>query len=326
MDRFRIFQNLIERKNNGFVSYSKKYKQIADMKSVTQIVSDVLRAFKDASVRIDSSNAAARWLARYAGNSPGPLCSGRVDGVPVLIGGTASYMVSGFCFCVVKKNGKPRAIVVRPRTIDKLYKDDLSSIDPQRVSEHVKRILKYSDDISHGNDMDDDDHVAIECMFGWGKKTQPKDTDQASSAIIQALNERYGKQMLELAKEIANDFERRMRSNKAFADSYEININDKTSSDCIINKRGIVNVVVIHWQEIVDTMAEMSNTDLYDSDADDHSGDIFADRYAKEVNLDYYVRKYTSKAKAIHPSCEVKKIEDDIDMICLRIDPSAVNA
>lgn len=141
------------------------------------------------------------------------------------------------------------------------------------------------------------------------------------TAAVHALNERYGKQMLELAREIANEFERRMKSNKAFTDNYEIDINDKTSSDHIISKKGIVDVVVIHWQGIVDEMAEMSNTDLYASDTDDHLGDIFADRYAKEVNLDYYVRKYTPKAKDIHPSCTVEKMEDDIDIIYLQIDP-----
>lgn len=319
MDRFEEMQDMIAQE--AFTKAGKKYEQLANKKSAVQIITDVLDAFKKASVKIDDSAAAARWLAQIAGNSTFAMSSGRIDGAPILISGTSSYMVNGFYFCVVKKNGKPRAVYVSTRAIAKLYNDDLSAIDPGRASSYVKkkRNLRNAEDTSHENNKDEG--IAVEGLFGWGKKKQPKDDAQAT-AIANALNERYGKQMLELAREIANDFERRMKSNKAFTDNYEIDINDKTSSDHIISKKGIVDVVVIHWQGIVDAMAEMSNTDLYASDADDHLGDIFADRYAKEVNLDYYVRKYTPKAKAIHPSCTVKKMEEDIDMIYLQIDPA----
>lgn len=62
-----------------------------------------------------------------------------------------------------------------------------------------------------------------------------------------------------------------------------------------------LNVVVIHWQGIIDDMATLSNIDIYSDDLNAHSGEELAKRYSKDVDLDYYVRKYASKAKAIHP-------------------------
>lgn len=154
-------------------------------------------------------------------------------------------------------------------------------------------------------------------FFGWGKKKVPEDTPE-QKAQLAALNERYGKQMLVLAKEIGNDFDRRMRSNKAFDDNYTLEANDNDTSSPI-SKKGDVDIVVIHWQGVCNAIAELNTLDSFDDN------DEIAEHYSKMVNLDYYLRKYESKAKAIHPSCQVKKMEDDIDLLYLHIDPNAAN-
>lgn len=86
---------------------------------------------------------------------------------------------------------------------------------------------------------------AMEGLFGWGKKKTPEDTPE-QKAQLAALNERYGKQMLALAKETGNDFDRRMRSNKAFDDNYTLEASNKDTSSPI-SKKGDVAIVVVHW-------------------------------------------------------------------------------
>ena len=157
---------------------------------------------------------------------------------------------------------------------------------------------------------------AMEGLFGWGKKKAMVEPPE-QKAQIAALNERYGKQMLALAKEIGNDFDRRMHGNKAFVDNYTLEANDKDALSPI-SKKGNIDIVVVHWQGVCDAIAELNNLDSFDDNDD------IAERYSKMVNLDYYLRKYESKAKAIHPSCQVKKMEDDIDLLYLHIDPTAI--
>ena len=154
-------------------------------------------------------------------------------------------------------------------------------------------------------------------LFGWGKKKVPAETPEQKAQVV-ALNERYGKQMLALAKEIGSNFDHRMRGNKAFIDNYTLEVNDKDALSPI-SKKDDVDIVVIHWQGVCDAMAELNNLDSVDDNDD------IAERYSKMVNLDYYLQKYESKAKAIHSSCQVKKMKDDIDLLYLHIDLNAAN-
>ena len=148
MDRFESMQNMIA--VEAFTKAGKKFEQIAEAKSVTQIIGEVLDGLKKANVKIDSSARASRWLAICASNITGALSSGKVNGVPVLVRGTSSYMTNGFDFCVEKKNGKPWAIYLSNRKIANLYNDDFSAVEPERVEKYAKRLLKYVED--HGND------------------------------------------------------------------------------------------------------------------------------------------------------------------------------
>lgn len=317
MDRFEEMQNIIT--VEAFTKAGKKFEQIAEAKSVTQIIGEVLDGLKKANVKVDSSTKASRWLAICAGNSTIALSSGKVNGVPILVCGTSSYMTNGFYFCVEKKNGKPRAIYMSNRKIANLYNDDFSAVEPERIEKYAKRLLKYVEE--HGND-EESQHLnaedeAMEGLFGWGKKKALAETPE-QKAQLASLNERYGKQMLALAKEIGNDFDRRMRGNKAFVDNYTLEANDKDALSPI-SKKGNIDIIVVHWQGVCSAIAELNNLDSFDDNDD------IAERYSKMVDLDYYLRKYDSKARAIHPSCQVKKMEDDIDLLYLHIDPNAAN-
>lgn len=205
------------------------------------------------------------------------------------------------------------------RKIANLYNDDFSAVEPERIEKYAKRLLKYVEE--HGND-EESQHLnaedeAMEGLFGWGKKKALAETPE-QKAQLASLNERYGKQMLALAKEIGNDFDRRMRGNKAFVDNYTLEANDKDALSPI-SKKGNIDIIVVHWQGVCSAIAELNNLDSFDDNDD------IAERYSKMVDLDYYLRKYDSKARAIHPSCQVKKMEDDIDLLYLHIDPNAAN-
>lgn len=105
MDRFEEMQNIIT--VEAFTKAGKKFEQIAEAKSVTQIIGEVLDGLKKANVKVDSSTKASRWLAICAGNSTIALSSGKVNGVPILVCGTSSYMTNGFYFCVEKRMESP---------------------------------------------------------------------------------------------------------------------------------------------------------------------------------------------------------------------------
>lgn len=303
----------------AFTKAGKKYEQLAKVKSVTQIVSEVLNCLKKANVKIDTSVNAARWLAICAGSSAFALSSGKINGVPVLIGGTSSYMTNGFYFCVEKKNGKPRVIYLTNRAIANLYNDDLSAVEPERIDKYAKYLLKYVENHNGDNDsFSPNTKDAMEGIFGWGKKRNVKESPE-QKAQLATLNELYGKQMLALAKEIGDDFDRRMHSNKAFNGNYTLEANDKNGSSAI-SKKGDVNIAVINWQAISHAIANLNNLDSLDD------SDEIAERYSKMVDLDYYIRKYESRARAIHPSCQIKKLEDDIDLLYLHIDPNSATA
>lgn len=176
MDRFEEMQNIIT--VEAFTKAGKKFEQIAEAKSVTQIIDEVLDGLKKANVKVDSSTKASRWLAICAGNSTIALSSGKVNGVPILVCGTSSYMTNGFYFCVEKKNGKPRAIYMSNRKIANLYNDDFSAVEPERIEKYAKRLLKYVEE--HGND-EESQHLnaedeAMEAFFqsGWEKLDDAK--------------------------------------------------------------------------------------------------------------------------------------------------------
>ena len=176
MDRFEEMQNIIT--VEAFTKAGKKFEQIAEAKSVTQIIDEVLDGLKKANVKVDSSTKASRWLAICAGNSTIALSNGKVNGVPILVCGTSSYMTNGFYFCVEKKNGKPRAIYMSNRKIANLYNDDFSAVEPERIEKYAKRLLKYVEE--HGND-EESQHLnaedeAMEAFFqsGWEKLDDAK--------------------------------------------------------------------------------------------------------------------------------------------------------
>lgn len=141
MDQFKRIQDMIAQE--AFTKAGKKYEKLAEMKSVTEIISEVLNALKKANVKIDSSVAAAKWLAVCAGGSTFVLSSGRIGGVPIMVGGTSTYMTNGFYFCVEKKNGKPKVMHMSNRKIASLYNDDFSAIESDRVEKYAKHVLKY---------------------------------------------------------------------------------------------------------------------------------------------------------------------------------------
>lgn len=133
------------------------------------------------------------------------------------------------------------------------------------------------------------------------------------------LAEKYEEPMLKLATEIGNEFDRKMRSNSFFKDNYEI-IGHSDTISTKVSAAGKLVACVIYWQEIVNAI-ENKNGPV--DDYDDEASDAAAQEYSRTVNLDYYIKKFGAKAKAIHPSCTVMKQEGDVDMILLKIDPNA---
>lgn len=134
---------------------SRKYEKLSSDKQVSEIIGAFFTALEKEGVRIDKSGAAGAKLGKYLKTRKNyypreTFASGNIGNVPVTIQGTGSYVDKKFWFCVTKSNGKPKIVKITVNTIAKVFNDELTAIEPERIQKYAKKLLKYADEADDG--------------------------------------------------------------------------------------------------------------------------------------------------------------------------------
>lgn len=148
-------EELTDEAMEAITAAGKKLKELKSEMSVQEILTGFIKGMKAAGVKFADSAMAGKKLYNYIrrkdlliGQSTSmglakTYADMTIDGVPVVVYGSTNHLKRKFWVPVLKPNGKVKVVTISSRQMAKMYNDDNTGLDQEKVKVYGKKLLKY---------------------------------------------------------------------------------------------------------------------------------------------------------------------------------------